>query len=309
MVDPNQLLRKVGILAKVFEQANICIVKRPFDKLNGSWPNVSTTNIHLKYPPVSLETDSLDSCLKKNIWDVIFIQGMTDSIWSDPYYQVTLFPFIHKYSLNTLVCYLTSDLKVLSLNEELINWHGPIFLPSANLNIDCPGHMSAEELDHMISLVQESPDSKFIIEIGRYFGRATIALAYATKQKGQGRLVSIDWYEQHTFSENLTRHGLSEFVEVWNCFSMEGYNKWMLDRTEEKPGLVFIDGGHTYEDAYMGILKWSLLLPPGGIIAVDDYDEHNMGVLLAANRLIIWSDKFHDLQVVGKLLTARKNGY
>ncbi len=297
--------KKTQIIAKVFQNANICVVKRPFDDLGAHYPNITTTDIDLNFPIIPQEAKALDDLLKQKKWDAILIQGMGTNCWADPYQIFNLFPYLYEPSKSIPVCYLTDYLSMDFINEEISKWRGPVHLDDT-FTVDCPGHMTSKELSYLVDLAKQRPKSNFIAEIGRFWGRSTIALAHMLKESGSGKLVSMDTYEQPHFREILSSHGLSEYVEVWNGFSQAGYSKWEIMMPEEKPGMVFIDGNHTYEGAYMDILQWSRLLPPEGILVVDDYDQYNSGVILAVNELIVWSENFHTLELTGKLFVARK---
>lgn len=305
LVDIHHLEKKTQIIAKLFENADIHIVKRPFDDLGGNYPNVTAVDIDLNFPVIPREARALDGLLKQKKWDAILIQGMGASFWADPYQHFNFFPSLYEPSRTIPVCYLTDTLNMVFINEEISRWRGPVELDDG-FAIDCPGHMTGGELSCLADLARQRPESGLVVEIGRFWGRSTIALAHVLKGSGSGKLVSIDLYEQPRFREILSSHGLSEYVEVWNGFSKANYSRWEASMPDEKPGLVFVDGNHTYESAYMDILQWSRLLPPEGILVVDDYDECNVGVMLAVNELMAWSGNFHSLEQKGKLFVGRK---
>jgi len=309
MIDVNMFSKNMKILAKVFEKSKVTVVKRPFDQMEVNYPNIYSVDIQLNFPLIPFEGQTFANLLSKEQWDVIFIQGTADTIWADSYYQHILYPLLYDLAEKTPISYLTPQLNVIPLNDGFKEWGQPIHLNNINFTIDCPGQMSGRKLGHLVNLVRKRPKTEYIVEIGRYFGRSTIALAQALKLSNSGKLVSIDFNEQKDFQNNLSKHGLSEYVEVWNCFSREGYDKWMVERADKQIGLVFIDGDHSYEGAYMDIQQWSQLLPPDGIIAVDDYNSDlHSGVMLAANELIIWSGNYYDIQFKEDLLTACKKG-
>jgi len=53
-----------------------------------------------------------------------------------------------------------------------------------------------------------------------------------------------------------------------------------------KPGLVYIDGAHTYESVKADILTWWPQIPSGGILSGHDYDETHPGVRKAVDEFL-----------------------
>ncbi len=128
------------------------------------------------------------------------------------------------------------------------------------------------------------------LEIGSYCGKSTVYLGTACK-KHNGILYSIDHHrgseEQQSgeaysdpdlldpetgrvntfraFRETVERAGLEDTVVPMVCRSEVAARSWSTPLS-----LVFIDGGHSYEDAYRDYVSWAGHIMPGGFLMIHD---------------------------------------
>lgn len=154
------------------------------------------------------------------------------------------------------------------------------------------GFLSHEEgcaLSHaVLAKKSESP----VVEIGSYCGLSTVYLAHAVKQTGQV-LYAIDHHkgsEEHQLDEAfydpdlIDQKGrvssLASFLDTLERFDLLGsvipvVAKAQLVAThwQTKLSLIFIDGGHSFEQAFADLTLWSNHLREGGVLLIHDiYD-------------------------------------
>jgi predicted O-methyltransferase YrrM len=133
------------------------------------------------------------------------------------------------------------------------------------------------------------PDAPFV-EIGSYCGRSTIWLGAAARAAGTvvfavdhhrgseenqpgweyhdtelvdqdaGKLDTLSW-----FRRTIRLAGLEDHV-----VAMVTRSKTAADLVAVPLGMVFIDGGHTFEAAHADYESWSEKIAPGGILAIHD---------------------------------------
>ena len=155
------------------------------------------------------------------------------------------------------------------------------------------GFMDEEEGLRLYDTALKAADMGPCLEIGSYCGKSTIYLGTAVKQKG-GVLFSIDHHrgseeqqpgeeyfdpdllDQSTgridtfplFRKTLMEAGLEDTVAAVVASSRLAARMWTGDLS-----LVFIDGGHAFETAYMDYASWACHLVPGGYLLIHDLFE------------------------------------
>jgi predicted O-methyltransferase YrrM len=131
------------------------------------------------------------------------------------------------------------------------------------------------------------------LEIGSYCGKSAICLGAACRAN-RSTLFSIDHHrgseEQQPgeeyfdpdlydpvacrvdtfreFRKNLETAGLEDTVVPIVCRSETAARSWKIPL-----GLIFIDGGHTYEAAFTDYAVWSEHILPGGYLLIHDIFE------------------------------------
>ena len=131
------------------------------------------------------------------------------------------------------------------------------------------------------------------LEIGSYCGKSTIYIGTACKENG-AVLFSIDhhrgseeqqpgqeYFDPELFDEgtgrintlpfllrSIEKAELQDTVVPIVCKSALAARQWATPL-----GLVFIDGGHSYEDAFTDYNAWAPHLVPGGYLLIHDIFE------------------------------------
>ena len=126
-----------------------------------------------------------------------------------------------------------------------------------------------------------------VVELGAWKGLSTAWMASALRDRGEGRVYSVDTWkgspneELHRvllsgyaegqlleeFKRNLGNIGLTEYVEPICANTVEAARAWPSSR---KIGLLFIDASHEYEAVKKDFEAWSPHVGEGGFIVFDD---------------------------------------
>ena len=152
------------------------------------------------------------------------------------------------------------------------------------------GFLDAQEGMSLYELALEASKMGPCLEIGSYCGKSTIYIGLACK-KNNGILFSIDHHrgseEQQpgesyfdpdlfdpetnridtfkAFRRTIELAGLEDTVVPIVCRSEVAARLWATPL-----GLVFIDGGHSYEAAYTDYNAWTGHIVPGGYLLIHD---------------------------------------
>jgi predicted O-methyltransferase YrrM len=128
------------------------------------------------------------------------------------------------------------------------------------------------------------------LEVGSYCGKSTLCLGAACKENGAA-LFSIDHHrgseEQQPgeeyfdpalfdaargridtfplFRQTLARAGLEQTVAPLVCGSAVAARQWATPLS-----LVFVDGGHSFSDAFADYSGWAGHIVAGGVLAIHD---------------------------------------
>jgi hypothetical protein len=130
-----------------------------------------------------------------------------------------------------------------------------------------------------------------IIELGSYYGRSTVAIAWTLRELAARRLdfFAVDPHAGYEYGgrketeaemrANLARHEVTEYVSVQRMCSHEF--------TPQRPiALLFIDALHEYEDVRRDYQHFRDRLQDGGLVAFHDYDPCNPGVMRFVDELL-----------------------
>jgi predicted O-methyltransferase YrrM len=172
-------------------------------------------------------------------------------------------------------------------------WQGPLATPYFGRFFDelvkAQQHGGSELATalNLFSLTYAVKASK-VVEIGRYKGFSTLALASALQLLDSGwkdkqemqcrpevnygdlegdkeRLIwSVDPVMQPETPLLISRLGLEKYVKYLDCMSHEAVLPEGID-------LAFIDGDHAYEAAMGDVLRLAPLMKPGGLMIMHDY--------------------------------------
>lgn len=140
------------------------------------------------------------------------------------------------------------------------------------------------------------PISGPVIELGSYAGRSTVVFALGHRQvhavdawslnvtdlsayRG-GQIAANSIFEQ--FKVNLAQAGVSDQVVLHRGLTHELGKTW-----NRSCAILFIDAGHTYEDANGDLRIWTPFLQPGGLLLMHDVVLDGFpGVKRAASELL-----------------------
>src|SRR5262249_38833280 len=158
----------------------------------------------------------------------------------------------------------------------------------------------------------ELPETRAIVEVGSYCGRATIVLASVLKiVRPTARVWSIDPHDgkQGTadryvnfppslakLKANITAPGLTDVVEFVQAASAEV--PW-----QEPIALLLIDGLHDYASVARDFNHFEPWLVQGGFVAFHDYASYFPGVMVFVDQLL-GSGEYCKVHVVGTLIVA-----
>jgi len=152
------------------------------------------------------------------------------------------------------------------------------------------GFLAEQEALRLFELAGEASLLGPCLEIGSYCGRSAAYLGLGCKQKG-GLLFSIDHHrgseeqqpgQEYFDPELLDREtGLVDTFRIFRAtisdLSLEDTVIAIVARSQivarcwRTPlGLVFIDGGHTFEAAYQDYNGWASHIVPGGYLVIHD---------------------------------------
>jgi len=157
---------------------------------------------------------------------------------------------------------------------------------SAALNT--PGWMSHTEL----AWLNERPKQyRKVVEVGSYMGRSTLALA----EHAEFVIAIDDWMSPHPgFTSPQDRSVCHQkFREHLRGYLSNGrvlefvadHRNVSVQKLPKKPpfDMVFIDGGHSYEEVSSDIKFWHPFLRTGGLFCGHDYCAGWPGVIQAVN--------------------------
>ncbi|MDY6820685.1 MAG: class I SAM-dependent methyltransferase [Deferribacterota bacterium] len=152
------------------------------------------------------------------------------------------------------------------------------------------GFLDKEEGEHLYKIALEASKKGPCLEIGSYCGKSTLYLGLACKEN-DGILFSIDHHRGSEiqqlgqeyfdadlfdpktqrldsfgeFRKTLERASLEETVVPIVCCSHIAAKAWATPLS-----LVFIDGGHSYEDVFMDYKCWVPHIMPNGYLIFHD---------------------------------------
>jgi predicted O-methyltransferase YrrM len=154
-----------------------------------------------------------------------------------------------------------------------------------------PGWTSRAQITYLMSKVVSLPDPCFIVEIGAWQGRSSLAMAEACRNTGK-RVLAVDPWDDYiqrgqavsqrlgewnvnsfdenysAFCENSRRLGLEAWTTPIRKTSAEAAKDWSYNPTD----MVFIDGNHDYEAVMADLTAWTAIVEMGGLICGDDWN-------------------------------------
>jgi len=149
------------------------------------------------------------------------------------------------------------------------------------------------------------------VEIGSWKGKSTVWLGNGIRNNPEAKLFSIDPHygdrkngcdKEDTYSEfkkNIRKAKLVETVTLIRKTSEEAGKEF-----SEKIDLLFIDGGHSYEEANSDFTVWSKKLNPGAWVVFHDATILP-GPWKAARDGIFFSPRYRSTGMLGSMVFGR----
>lgn len=137
-------------------------------------------------------------------------------------------------------------------------------------------HHTVGDVETLHKLVDMLPSNPIIVNIGVCFGTSMIAFL---EHRKDAYVVGIDALYCSDAVKNITEANLNahhNFLMVVDKSQHVAISwPWSVD-------MVFVDGGHGYDDCYRDIILWAQSTKPGGIIAVHDYGTPSLPTVVQA---------------------------
>jgi hypothetical protein len=163
-----------------------------------------------------------------------------------------------------------------SEDKEELNW------------TDVPGWFSHSNAYK--SFVDRAPNDATFVEIGTFMGRSTCCMGELIKNSGK----NIKFYTVDTFAGSIGEEWHSDIINQLSKNNSDLYQQFLyyvkqckvddfitpihstsLDAANQfddgSLDMIYVDGGHTYQEVFDDLTAWYPKLKSGGIIAGDDY--------------------------------------
>jgi len=177
--------------------------------------------------------------------------------------------------------------------------------------------VSPEEGQRLAYLASQVPDGGVIVEIGSCHGRSAAYIASALQEKGiqDVTFYAVDLWdlgvgrtpERHhspaafrRFKSNLKRLGVWHLVKPVKADSLAAAKKFAKQNREID--LLYIDGGHKYEEVLLDYQEWSPFVRIGGNIVFHDYNHEDIARMV--NHVVRPSWKWGEFVVYERLISA-----
>jgi len=168
-------------------------------------------------------------------------------------------------------------------------------IKAADVAMKIPGQIRRTEAAYLYRLARQKGP---LVEIGCLHGRSTAVLLQAAKVFG-AKVTSIDPFlptpNTMVSSQAFWRQNLNDVKlvpqEIYELMSEDAAPLY-----KDKIGLLFVDGGHTYEDVKTDIACWADKVKVNGIIAFHDMFQY---AIPGVARAIVewWSGEFSHSKV------------
>lgn len=176
------------------------------------------------------------------------------------------------------------------------------------------GWLTAPEGRFLYEAARRVPSGGRIVEIGSFFGRSTLCLAFGSRAGNAPEILSIDPHigspkHAHLLQcpdtypyllGNLRHAGVRDLVTPVKASSIEAATD-----VAGPIDLVFVDGSHEHEDVTNDIETWFPRLEHGGTIAFHD-SWHMAGVRRVTGRLLLHSRRVANPRLIDTITALRK---
>jgi predicted O-methyltransferase YrrM len=169
----------------------------------------------------------------------------------------------------------------------------PELAPFVRIASKVPGWTRGRESEAMAQAAYDLPANAVIVEIGCFFGGASIVMAGARKLRGSGIVHCVDPFDgsgdpvsqpqytailvafggrplQALFHENIDDAGLTEWVQAHAGTAEEIASGWSTPID-----LLYLDGDQSPDSSRAAYDAWSPWLKPGGVVALHNSDPRD----------------------------------
>lgn len=145
-------------------------------------------------------------------------------------------------------------------------------------------YLFAEEVQALKELALSLPDAPHVLNIGSGSGTSSLALLEARPdlflycvdiEAGNSPLGGL-FGERQVLSEAGFDGRYTQIQADSAKLGKDWGKPELIDLPDIKFDLIFVDGGHSYEEASGDILAWLPHIKPGGIMAVHDYEKERV---------------------------------
>ena len=180
------------------------------------------------------------------------------------------------------------------------------------------GFLREEEAEYLYNLAQDC--DRPIVEIGSWFGKSTISMALGAKSGRGAKVYAVDPHDgipdntvfakkpertEEIFRDNIKRAGVDNIVIPLVMTSEEASKGW-----RQPISLLFIDGGHEYDNVLKDFLLWAPHLVEGGIVVFHDvlYSSASAypGIIKVVVTHIFNTNEFSSVKFCGTMISASK---
>ena len=143
-------------------------------------------------------------------------------------------------------------------------------LPSGKVVEPFPTSIKREEGDALFRVIRETKPAR-TLEVGMAWGLSSLFICEALRQNGRGSHVAIDPFQDrfhHGGIWNVNRAGLGDLLTFHERPSQIVLAE--LASKKEQFDVIFIDGAHVFDAAFVDFYFADMLIPIGGLLIFDD---------------------------------------
>ena len=143
-------------------------------------------------------------------------------------------------------------------------------LPSGKVVEPFPTSIKREEGNALFRVVRETKPQR-TLEVGMAWGLSSLFICEALRQNGRGSHVAIDPFQDrfhHGGIWNVNRAGLGDLLTFHERPSQLVLAE--LASKKERFDVIFIDGAHVFDAAFVDFYFADMLIPIGGVLIFDD---------------------------------------
>jgi predicted O-methyltransferase YrrM len=200
--------------------------------------------------------------------------------------------------------------------------------PFLRISEQLPGWIRGEEAEGLALTSLALPGSPVIVQIGTFFGSATVLLAGARRLRGTGKVHCVDPFDcsgddfsvphyrrllaeagngplRSHFESNIRLAGLEDWIEVHTGRAEEMIHGWTTSID-----MLALGGDQSPAGARAAYEGWSPFLKPGGIIAIHNSAPREYAPTHDGNRRVVVEEimppMYTDIRLVVYTTFARR---